>query len=308
MSLRNRELLNLLGVGILIGLGFASVYIARQAVISTASLSYLAFFLGLFVAAHLVARAVLPYADPYLMPLAALLTGIGLTMIYRVDPDLALRQGLWLVIGARRLRSAARSSSGTTGSSTASSTSSALCAIILLVLPALPRLGATINGASLWVQHRADRVPAGRGGQGPARRLPRRVPARQARGARERARPLRPAAAQARRAAAASSGAAPCSSSSRRTTSAAGSSTSRSSSRCSTWQRAAGRSWRSAALLFALGAYGLYHVVPHVEERVTIWLHPWSDPADAGYQLVQSIYAISGGGLFGSRPRARACW
>jgi cell division protein FtsW (lipid II flippase) len=52
--------------------------------------------------------------------------------------------------------------------------------------------------------------------------------------------------------------------------------------------------------LFALGAYGLYHIVPHVEERVTIWLHPWSDPADAGYQLVQSIYAIAGGGLFGA--------
>jgi cell division protein FtsW (lipid II flippase) len=52
--------------------------------------------------------------------------------------------------------------------------------------------------------------------------------------------------------------------------------------------------------LFALGAYGLYHVVPHVQDRVAIWLHPWSDPLGDGYQLVQSIYAISGGGLFGS--------
>ena len=37
MSLRNRELVNLLVVGILTGLGFASVFIAQQAVISTAS-------------------------------------------------------------------------------------------------------------------------------------------------------------------------------------------------------------------------------------------------------------------------------
>jgi cell division protein FtsW len=53
-------------------------------------------------------------------------------------------------------------------------------------------------------------------------------------------------------------------------------------------------------LLFAAGAYGLYHVVPHVETRVSIWLDPWADPLDKGYQLVQSIYAVSGGGLFGT--------
>jgi len=53
-------------------------------------------------------------------------------------------------------------------------------------------------------------------------------------------------------------------------------------------------------LLFSAGAYGLYHVVPHVADRVTIWLDPWGDPYGDGYQLVQSIYAISGGGLFGA--------
>ena len=52
--------------------------------------------------------------------------------------------------------------------------------------------------------------------------------------------------------------------------------------------------------LFVVGAYGLYHVAPHVQERVSIWLHPWADPTGNGYQLVQSIYAISGGGLFGT--------
>jgi cell division protein FtsW (lipid II flippase) len=52
--------------------------------------------------------------------------------------------------------------------------------------------------------------------------------------------------------------------------------------------------------LFAVGAYGLYQVVPRVETRVSVWLDPWSDPFGDGYQLVQSIYAISSGGLFGS--------
>ena len=57
ISLRNRELLYLIGVGVLTGLGFASVYIARQSQVSWGSLSYALFFFGLYLAAHVVARA-----------------------------------------------------------------------------------------------------------------------------------------------------------------------------------------------------------------------------------------------------------
>src|SRR5919198_5981839 len=99
MTLRNKELANLLLVGLLTAAGFAAVFIARQDEVSTASLSYAAFFLALFVAAHVVVRMVLPHADPYLLPVAGVLTAVGLTMIYRIDPDLALRQGLWVVVG-----------------------------------------------------------------------------------------------------------------------------------------------------------------------------------------------------------------
>ena len=53
------------------------------------------------------------------------------------------------------------------------------------------------------------------------------------------------------------------------------------------------------AVLFAAGSYAVYHMVPHIQNRVTIWLDPWQDPTDTGYQLVQSIYAIAGGGIFG---------
>ena len=49
LSYRNRELANLFVVAILTGLGFASVYIARQDVISTGSLSYALFFFGLIM-------------------------------------------------------------------------------------------------------------------------------------------------------------------------------------------------------------------------------------------------------------------
>jgi cell division protein FtsW len=34
-------------------------------------------------------------------------------------------------------------------------------------------------------------------------------------------------------------------------------------------------------------------------DRVTAWLHPEADPGDTGYQILQSLYAIGSGGLFG---------
>ena len=87
MSVRNRELFNLIVVGVLTGIGFASVYIARQAEVSTASLSYALFFLALYLAAHLVARFTVPYADPYLLPMAGLLTAVGLTDDLPAEPE-----------------------------------------------------------------------------------------------------------------------------------------------------------------------------------------------------------------------------
>ena len=91
----------MLGVGILTAAGFTAVFVARQASddFSTASLSYAAFFGALFLAAHLVLRVRLPHADPYLLPLVGILTAVGLTLIYRIDPDLAFKQGLWVVVG-----------------------------------------------------------------------------------------------------------------------------------------------------------------------------------------------------------------
>ena len=151
MTARNRELANLIVVGILTAIGFASVYIARQEVVSTASLSYAAFFFALYLAAHLVARLTVPWAAPSLLPMAGLLTGIGLTEIYRLNPDDAFRQGLWIVVALvafaatllllhrdyRRLESYKYLFG--------------LTAIALLVLPALPVLGQSVNGARLWI-------------------------------------------------------------------------------------------------------------------------------------------------------------
>jgi cell division protein FtsW (lipid II flippase) len=298
MSLRGRELLNLGLVGLLTAAGFASVYIARQDVVSTASLSYAAFFISLFVVAHLVLRLRLPYADPYLLPLAGLLCALGITEIYRIEPDLAFRQGLWVVVGVAvfavlvlflrdyRELDDLKYVLG-------------VSAIVLLVLPALPGIGRTINGATLWVdfgplifqpgelakvfiviflagylRDNREMLSYGAGGG--------RLPSPKHLG------PL-----------------------------------------LLIWGGAmlvlfqtrdlggallyfaiflvmlytATARWSFVAVgfgLFLAGAFALYQVIPHVQDRVQAWLDPWSDPQNDTYQLVQSIYAISSGGVFGS--------
>jgi cell division protein FtsW (lipid II flippase) len=83
--------------------------------------------------------------------MAALLTAIGVTEIYRIKPGDAFRQGVWIIIavsvfagtlwGLRRDYRRLESYKYIFG----------LTAIGLLVLPALPGLGTTVNGARLWI-------------------------------------------------------------------------------------------------------------------------------------------------------------
>jgi cell division protein FtsW (lipid II flippase) len=52
--------------------------------------------------------------------------------------------------------------------------------------------------------------------------------------------------------------------------------------------------------LFAGGTYIAYHLFAHVRERFEIWLHPFKYAQSSGYQLVQALYGFSAGGLFGT--------
>ena len=52
----------------------------------------------------------------------------------------------------------------------------------------------------------------------------------------------------------------------------------------------------------AVGAGAIAVLLPAVRyrlERIQIWLDPFSDPTDAGYQIIQGLYALASGGLFG---------
>lgn len=51
--------------------------------------------------------------------------------------------------------------------------------------------------------------------------------------------------------------------------------------------------------LLAVGAFGMYQIMSHVQVRVAIWLDPFSDAQNLGYQIVQSLYSLADGGLAG---------
>ena len=100
MSARNRELLALLPVAVLVTGGFTAVFIVESSQIGDLSLIYGGYFLAVCLGVHLFIRARLPYADPYLFPLCALLAAIGLVMLFRINDDLALKQASIFVAGA----------------------------------------------------------------------------------------------------------------------------------------------------------------------------------------------------------------
>jgi len=52
--------------------------------------------------------------------------------------------------------------------------------------------------------------------------------------------------------------------------------------------------------LFVAGAWTFYHYITIVRTRVAIWLDPWADPSDSGYQLIQGLLAIAAGGVSGA--------
>ena len=150
MSARNRELLALLPVAVLVTVGFTAVFIVESSQIGDLSLIYGGYFLAVCVGVHLFIRARLPYADPYLFPLCALLAAIGLVMLFRINDDLALKQASIFVGGAgllavtillvrdyhvlERYRYLI-----------------AMAGILLLMAPRLPGIGSQVNGAYLGI-------------------------------------------------------------------------------------------------------------------------------------------------------------
>jgi peptidoglycan glycosyltransferase len=112
---------------------------------------FLVVICALLLVAHIGMRKLAPYADPILLPTAALLNGVGYVFIARLDRHLAGLQALWIAIeiGAflltlfvvRRARDLERYRY-----------IFAFLGIGLLLMPLLPVIGQNINGARLWIR------------------------------------------------------------------------------------------------------------------------------------------------------------
>src|SRR5665647_2288600 len=99
LSARNRELFGLIPVALAVSAGFGAVLIANNGNVNDATATYGLAFLILCVIGHFFIRARLPHADPYIYPLTAALSGIGIVVVYRINPDLARVQAQWFVLG-----------------------------------------------------------------------------------------------------------------------------------------------------------------------------------------------------------------
>ncbi|MFC4376538.1 FtsW/RodA/SpoVE family cell cycle protein [Nocardia halotolerans] len=164
---RNQELLLLAGAAGITTVSLFIVEASQEQSITWDIAKYGLAFLALFGVAHLAVRRFAPFADPLLLPIVALLNGLGLVLIHRLDladaqqavydsepipsPD-ANQQIMWtglgivvfigLLIVLRDYRTLARYTY-TLG----------LVGLIALAIPALlPAKFSEVNGAKIWIR------------------------------------------------------------------------------------------------------------------------------------------------------------
>lgn len=97
---RNAEAALLVGAAVVAAFGVALVNLAQGAGIDAQVALTFVVMLTAFGGFHLAIRQWAPEASTFLLPLAALLTAIGLVEVYRLDPALAALQRWWLLIAA----------------------------------------------------------------------------------------------------------------------------------------------------------------------------------------------------------------
>jgi cell division protein FtsW (lipid II flippase) len=296
---RSRELVLLIPALLLTILGFVLVYYRMGwAGLGVGPLLYAAVFLVLFVVAHLGTRFLAPNADPYLLPLTALLSAIGMVFIFRLKSILAFRQSLWFVAGVAafllvlavmrnmRLLCRLRFPVGILG-------------LLILLLTAF--LGREVNGARLWVNIGPLGFQPGEfakillviffAGYLVDIREVLTVSTRRILGV-----PLPPlrylapllivwAVSMALMVFMKD----------------LGTSLLFFGALLALIYAATGRVFYVLVglVLFAGGAALLYLGFAHVRTRVDVWIDPWKDAENKGYQIVQSLFALASGGLFG---------
>ena len=306
MSARSRELAGLIVAALLAGIALASVTIVRDAEVSASAVTWGALFLALYLVAHVVVRRTAPYADGALLPLAAVLTAFGIAMIYRLDGEDGGRQAVWVAVGVGVLCTTLVALRHDYRVLESYRYLFGVAAVALLLLPSVPGLGERVNGVRLWVSVGPLQFQPGELAKiclilflaGYLREKREAI----AQGRLKDFGPL-----------AAIWGAAMLVIVQ---TNDLGSALLNFGIFLAMLYAATGRALFVAAglALFVGGATVLYNAIDHVQSRVTIWLHPWTDEKVycalngelelrqdcASYQLVKSLYSIGNGSWFGT--------
>jgi cell division protein FtsW (lipid II flippase) len=149
----------LLILSLLVGIGgYAAVGIGVEEKVPADIVGYGGWLAVLIIGAHVVVRMVAPYADPVLLPLVAMLNGLGLAVIRRLDlaagatqnDGFARQQLIWMTIGVA-LFAATLVGLRDHRVMQRFTYTSGLAAVVLLLLPMLPGIGKDINGARIWI-------------------------------------------------------------------------------------------------------------------------------------------------------------
>ncbi|MCW2855718.1 MAG: cell elongation-specific peptidoglycan biosynthesis regulator RodA [Marmoricola sp.] len=152
--------LYLLVLSLVVGIGaYAAVGLGVNGQVPADLIKHGAWLAALVVAAHVTIRYKAEYADPVVLPIVSALNGLGLAMIHRIDlaptghpvgSNFAASQLVWMTLGVlgfitvlAGLRDHRRLQSFTY--------TAGLAAIVLLLLPLLPGIGKTVNGARIWI-------------------------------------------------------------------------------------------------------------------------------------------------------------
>ena len=176
---RSTELSLVVMAGMITAIAYTFASLGQYTQIPARIIPFLLTLLGLLLLAHLAVRWFARGADPTLLPLVALLHGIGYVMITRLDPDrLAGLQTTWSIIAivafvvtlavVQRAADLARYR-----------WTFLFLGVALLVLPLVPGVGSSFGGRPHLGEHRPGQLPARRVRQDRLRHLLRQLPRRQ---------------------------------------------------------------------------------------------------------------------------------
>ena len=298
MSRRNTELLLLIAGAFPVILLYAMYVVTSGETLSFETLAVPIGLFAAFAAAHIAVRFLAPGADPAILPIVFVLSGIGITFVTRLAPDMAMSQLIYLFIGVALMvvtlavvknLEAVKRYKYTLG----------IIGVVLLLLPMF--VGTEINGSKLWITIGSFSIQPGEfakifivlfiAGYLSENREMLSISNREILGFKvPRLRLLLPL--------------------------------------FLIWGLCLlvvvfERDLGSAVLFYTIflvmlyvatgrisyiviglvllliGGYAAYSLLDHVQVRFEIWLDPFADAQGDGYQLVQSLYSLADGGLFG---------